>query len=197
MAGYKQLVHDLALKGRQRRELEELLRQMTRSRKLVAIGKERWSLPTAASSQNLVTGTLRMHRDGYGFVIPDPDSLPPRALGGSGRPRLAGDIFIPPPAIGDAMHGDQVLVELGPVRPDGRADGRILRVNERQHETVVGKFHYGNRHNFVTPIDEKLTMDIVIPPGMEQAQSEAQKSASTAASSGRSAPTAKRPSRSS
>jgi ribonuclease R len=162
IAGFKQMVHDLGLKGKERRSLEELLREMTRQRKLVAIGKERWSLPSAASNQNLVAGRLRMHRDGYGFVTPDPGSLPARSQG-----KLERDIFIPPPAVGNAMHGDQVLVEIGPVRPDGRGEGRIVRVTERHHETVVGKFHYGDRHNYVTPFDEKLAMGIIIPPGME------------------------------
>src|SRR5215471_2399392 len=152
-AGFKQVVHDLALKGRERRDLERLLKEMTRQRKLVAIGRDRWSLPTSTSSQNLVTGRLQMHRDGYGFVTPDPDSLPARAQG-----KLAGDIFIPPLAIGNAMDGDQVLVELGQIRDDGRAEGRILRVVDRQHQTVVGKFHYGHRYNYVTPSDEKLTV---------------------------------------
>src|SRR5262249_46666327 len=106
-------------------------------------------------------------RDGYGFVVPEADSLPARARG-----KLQGDIFIPPPAIGNAMHGDQVLVELGPVRHDGRAEGRILRVTEREQRTVVGKFHYGSRHNYVTPIDEKLATEIIIPQGMENPQEE-------------------------
>src|SRR5262249_4320033 len=103
IAGFKQIVHDLGVKGKDRRQIDALLREMTRDRKLVAIGKERWSLPTAASNQDLVVGQLRMHRDGYGFVTPEADSLPPRARG-----KLQGDIFIPPPAIGSAMHGDQV-----------------------------------------------------------------------------------------
>jgi ribonuclease R len=162
MAGYKQILHDLGIRGKERRPVEEMLRQMTRQKKLVAIGKERWSLPTAASSQDLVVGRLRMHRDGYGFVTPDPDGLPARARG-----KLLGDIFIPPPEIGTAMHGDQVLVELGRIRPDGKGEGRILRVTEREQETVVGKFHYGSRYNYVTPFDEKVGLDIIIPQGME------------------------------
>jgi ribonuclease R len=180
MAGFKQIVHDLGLKGNERRNLEELLRDMTRRRRLVAIGKERWSLPLAASqeesparagfararSEDLVPGRLHMHRDGYGFVTPEPGSLPPRAQG-----KLEGDIFIPPPAIGSAMHGDQVLVELGSVRQDGRAEGRIMRVIERQQETVVGKFHYGERHNYVTPFDEKVGTAIIVPLGMERPKS--------------------------
>ena len=102
-----------------------------------------------------------MHRDGYGFVLPDPKSRGDRFKG------LAGDIFIPPPFIGNAMHGDQVLVEVGTIRPDGRAEGRIIRPVNRAHTTVVGTFHYGSRHNYVTPIDEKIRQEVVIPAGME------------------------------
>jgi ribonuclease R len=167
MAGFKQLIHDLGLKGKDRRSLQQLLREMTRRRKLIAIGKERWGLPTSASNQDLVVGRLRMHRDGYGFVIPEPGSLPARAQG-----KLQGDIFIPPPEVGNAMHGDQVLVEMGRLRHDGKAEGRIVRVMEREQETVVGIFHYGSGRNFVTPIDEKLAMEIIIPPGMEYPKAE-------------------------
>src|SRR6267142_799843 len=130
MAGFKQLIHDMGLKGKDRRTLQQLLRDLTRQRKLIAIGKERWGLPTSASNQDLVVGRLRMHRDGYGFVIPEPGSLPARAQG-----KLQGDIFIPPPE--------------------------------------VGIFHYGSGgRNFVTPIDEKLAMEIIIPPGMEYPKAE-------------------------
>src|SRR5579859_2266616 len=172
MAGFKQLVHDLGIKGRDRRHLQQLLRELTRQRKLIAIGKERWGLPTTASNQDLVVGRLRMHRDGYGFVIPEPGSLPARAQG-----KLQGDIFIPPPEIGNAMHGDQVLVEMGRIRHDGRAEGKVLRVMEREQETVVGIFHYGDRQNYVTPIDEKLATEIVIPRGMEYPKREDEEAA--------------------
>src|SRR5207245_4121630 len=84
------------------------------------------------------SGRLSMHRDGFGFVLPDPTSLDDRL-----KARLSGDIFIPPPAVGSAMHGDRVLVEIGTIRPDGRAEGRIVRPVNRAHPTVVGIFHYG------------------------------------------------------
>src|SRR3954454_20571776 len=172
MAGFKQLIHDMGLKGKDRRTLQQLLRDLTRRRKLIAIGKERWGLPTSASNQDLVVGRLRMHRDGYGFVIPEPGSLPQRAQG-----KLQGDIFVPPPEVGNAMHGDQVLVEMGRIRHDGRAEGRIVRVMEREQETVVGIFHHGDRHNYVTPIDEKIAMEIIIPRGMEYPKSEKEEAA--------------------
>jgi ribonuclease R len=65
------------------------------------------------------------------------------------------------------MHGDEVLVEIVANKRDGRAEGRILRTLNRAHTTVVGTFHYGDRLNFVRPIDEKITQDIVIPQGLE------------------------------
>jgi len=115
-----------------------------------------------SKGRNLLVGRLTMHRDGFGFVIPEATSLD-----ASLKARLAGDVFIPPHAIGSSMHGDRVLVEVSAVRTDGRAEGRILRSLSRAHPTVVGIFHYGPRHNYVKPIDEKVTQEILIPPGLE------------------------------
>ena len=116
--------------------------------------------------RNMLVGRLTMHRDGFGFVIPDATSLDANL-----KARLAGDVFIAPHAIGSSMHGDRVLVEVGTIRSDGRAEGRIIRSLSRAHPTVVGIFHYGHRHNYVKPIDEKVTQEIVIPRGMENPQS--------------------------
>jgi ribonuclease R len=71
------------------------------------------------------------------------------------------------------MHGDQVLVEIANVRPDGRAEGRIVRPVNRAHATVVGIFHYASRRNYVTPIDTKITQEILIPEGSEYPETSA------------------------
>jgi ribonuclease R len=160
-AGFKQLVRELGLRGEQRRELDDRLDRMVAAGQLVKVDSDRYALPSSSAGKNTIVGRLSMHRDGYGFVLPDPKSLTPKFRS------LAGDIFIPPPFIGNAMHGDQVLVEVGTIRPDGRAEGRILRPVNRAHTTVVGTFHYGSRQNYVAPIDEKIRQEIVIPPGME------------------------------
>jgi ribonuclease R len=157
-AGYKQLVREMSLRGTERRQLQERLRAMVDSGRLIETSRDRFTLAEhAASHQNLIAGRLNMHRDGYGFVIPNAGQ----------RSSFAGDIYISPQAIGSAMHGDQVLVELGRRKDDGRAEGKILRVLTRANPTVVGTFHYGSGHNFVTPIDEKVTKEIIIPRGME------------------------------
>ncbi len=161
-AGYKQLVRELGLHGDARADLENHLQKLVKDGQLVELNSDRFALPPPAADKNLVAGRLTMHRDGFGFVIPDEKVLSPAM-----KSRLSGDIFISPHAIGSAMHGDQVLVEITSTRPDGRAEGRIVRSVVRQQQTVVGVFHYGSRQNYVKPIDSKITQEIVIPRGME------------------------------
>jgi len=161
-AGYKQLLRELGIRGEGRRELNDRLLGLVKKGELLKAGPDRYAIPQPGAGRNQLVGRLSMHRDGFGFVTPDPASLDAGL-----KSRLAGDIFIPPPAVGAAMHGDQVLVEIAAFRPEGRAEGRILRSVSRAHPTVVGTFHYGHRHNYVKPIDEKVAQEIMIPPGME------------------------------
>jgi ribonuclease R len=169
-AGYKQLVRELGLHGEMRQELSRRLEGLVSSRQLIKVDSSHYAIPQAATAanKNLIVGKLSMHRDGFGFVTPDPTSLPAGI-----KARLAGDIFIPPPAVGLAMHGDLVLVEMGAIRPDGRAEGRILRSVTRAHTTIVGIFRYSPRRNYVTPIDQKIAREIIIPPGMEYPEPQA------------------------
>ena len=115
---------------------------------------------TGSLAQDEVRGRLVLHHDGYGFVVPDKP-----------MPQLDGDVFIPPNAIQDAMHGDHVLAKLGRVsdfrggaRGGQRAEGRIVRVLGRAHPSVVGLFRYGPRGNVVLPYDTRLQHEIEIPP---------------------------------
>jgi len=157
-AGYKQLIREMSLRGSERQHLAERLKALVNGGRLVETGRDRYTLAQHATAHlNLIAGRLNMHRDGYGFVIPNAGQ----------RGSFTGDIYVSPQSIGSAMHGDQVLVELGRRKDDGRSEGKILRVLTRANPTVVGTFHYGSRHNFVTPIDEKVTKEVIIPRGME------------------------------
>jgi ribonuclease R len=161
-ASHKQLLRELGAKASNRRELTDRLYALVSKGDLRHVEGERYAIPRAAKGRNMLVGRLTMHRDGYGFVIPEVTSVDDNL-----KSRLAGDIFIPPPAIGSSMHGDRVLVEVTAVRTDGRAEGRIQRSLARAHPTVVGIFHYGSHQNYVKPIDEKVTQEILIPRGME------------------------------
>ena len=169
-AGFKQLVRELSLGGGpERRRLEERLQKLVERGDLVNTGRDRFALPQAAAKHNLVAGEVSVHRDGYGFVRPRDPGM---------RDRIQGDIYIPPREMNAAMSGDQVLVEVGPTRGDGRAEGRIVKVIGRAHPTVVGIFHYGDRYNYVQPMDDKLSDPVIIPRGSEIPDRETQNTAS-------------------
>ncbi len=112
------------------------------------------SAPSADAG--LVTGRIVVHRDGYGFVVPD-----------APLPDVEGDLFVPPGSIGDAMHGDAVAARIEKRRLDGRAEGRVVRIVRRAHPTVVGVFRYEHRGNFFEPFETRIGQAIVIPPGEE------------------------------
>src|ERR1039457_4872869 len=162
-AGYKQLVRELGLAGgRERRLLLEQLARLTVRGELTKLDREHWSIPRPVGTrENLAAGRLDLHRDGSGFVRPNPR----QAVGQD-------DIFVPPNEINGAMQGDQVLVEVEPPKADGRRMGRIVRVLERRNPTVVGVFHYERTdrtpgYNTVVPFDERMTQHILIPAGKE------------------------------
>ena len=76
-----------------------------RARELSGPRQQRWALcaltrhahegEPITADKNLVAGRLTMHRDGFGFVIPESKSL------GQLKSKLTGDIFIPPHQIGN------------------------------------------------------------------------------------------------
>jgi len=70
-AGFKQLVRELSLRGSERRELQRLLENLVQKGKLLETSRDRFTLPQAAANKNVVLGKLVMHRDGFGFLIPE------------------------------------------------------------------------------------------------------------------------------
>jgi ribonuclease R len=146
-------------------------------------GQGRWDGMEAAvrgGRERLVSGRLDLHRDGFGFVRPDAAASQSRAQGADLQPQShqrQEDIFIPPNEIHGAMQGDLVLVDEALPGRDGRRSGRIARVLTRRNPTIVGIFHYAQRHhrndyealkgNYVAPWDERLGGPILIPDGDE------------------------------
>ncbi|MGB6471477.1 MAG: RNB domain-containing ribonuclease [Candidatus Acidiferrales bacterium] len=105
---------------------------------------------------SLIAGRIVTHRDGYGFLVPD-----------APIPRVDGDLFIGRDGLEDAMHGDRVLARIVRRRHDGRAEGRVVRIVERAHPTLVGLFRYGPHENVVLPYDTRILHEVRIPPGDE------------------------------
>ena len=147
-------MRELRIRGEDRDRFERTLDRLLDAGSLIELRGGQFVLPS--KTKEYASGRLNMHRDGYGFVIPD---TPPEGL--------QGDIFIPPRSAAWAMHGDRVLARITRFSPDGRAEGEVLRVLSRAHPTVVGEFRFHKRGSFVIPHDTRIQQAIIIPDGLE------------------------------
>ncbi len=153
-ANFKQLVRELGAKGESRTDLELAVARLESRGELVELRSGHFTV--TAKSREYAVGRLHMHRDGYGFLIPD------RPIEGA-----KGDVYIPAASARRAMHGDRVLVRIARIEANGKCDGEIVKALERRHPTVVGEFCIRRQGNFVAPQDERIHQWIEIPEGME------------------------------
>lgn len=143
----EEILHDVSPTRAERKGVERLLAELVSQGALVQLKGERYSLPKQVS---LVVGSVSRHREGYGFVTP--------------ANRTGPDVFVPARFLQEVMHGDKVVVRVERGGRDGKPEGRVLRILERAHRTVVGRFESGRHYAYVVPADPRLGQDIVIAP---------------------------------
>ncbi|MBI1353314.1 MAG: VacB/RNase II family 3'-5' exoribonuclease [Acidobacteria bacterium] len=148
------MAREMGLKGARRAELQETLDQLVIEGRLFEGRRGHYAL--ADRKSGYVPGRFSATTGGYGFVAPTRDI-----------PNIEGDLFIPPDATADAMHGDRVLVEIVRVKPDGRAEGKVRSILHREQSLVVGRFHFSPHGCRVEPHDERVKGEIEIEPGKE------------------------------
>ena len=136
--------------------LNEVLRQLEQSGEIARIRKNRYVLPSEA---DLVTGTLHVHQAGYAFLS-------------TGKPGEQ-DLFIAAENTGTAMHGDKVVARI--TRDErysraksgqGRPEGRVIRILERAHDSLVGTLQQSKNFFYVVPDDPRIGHNVYvqIPP---------------------------------
>jgi ribonuclease R len=107
--------------------------------------------------QDLRTGRLTINPRGFGFVVTD---------------EKGPDVFVPPPALGNALHGDRVRVRASP-SPKG-LDGQVVEVLERAVHFVGGQLHVMREGAFIEPDDERIKARIEVegplPPNARTGQ---------------------------
>ena len=130
-----------------RQEFKKTISDMVRSGEIVRIKGGRYGI---TSKMNLVSGRLQAHRDGFGFVIPE----------GEGE-----DVYIRGKNMKDAMHGDRVVARVEGVKHGGKREGSIIRIVERAHKTIVGRFEKGKKFGYVVAAEERIQQDLYIPRG--------------------------------
>ncbi len=88
------------------------------------------------------SGRLRAHPKGYGFVV--------------SQEYPGEDVFVPEGRLGSARHGDQVLVWVCPHHGGPGPEGRILAIQQRATDRVVGRLYRQRRRWFVLAEDRRL-----------------------------------------
>ena len=152
-ASIRELLQLLKVPREERPSFKRHIQALVDAGELIQIRGGRFGL---AEKMDLHVGRLQTHPGGYGFVVPE-------------RPLdRGGDIYVPGPHLGDAMHGDRVVARIERIKDDARVEGRVIRVLERGAARIVGRYdrdESGIGH--VAPFDRRLLLDIIVPPGQE------------------------------
>jgi ribonuclease R len=153
-AGTRELLQLLKIPREERATFKRHLKALVGSGDLIQIRGQRFGLP---EKMDLYVGRLETHAGGYGFVVPE------RPVEGAG-----GDIYVAGTHLGEAMHGDRVVVRIERIKDGGRVEGRVIRILERNNAWLVGRYDRDeDGMGFVVPFDRRVLMDILVPPGQE------------------------------
>lgn len=146
-----EIARKFGVSGRARVALRKTLRDLERAGEIARIRKDRYVLPREA---DLVTGKVSVHPAGYAFLTSEKPGEP--------------DVFIAAENVGTAMHGDRVVARISPDPPagriKGRREGRVIRILERAHDTVVGTLQRSRNFYYVVPDDPRFVHDIYVRP---------------------------------
>jgi ribonuclease R len=146
-----EIASKLGVGGRTQLALRSTLRDLERAGEIARIRKDRYVLPAEA---DLVTGKLSLNSAGYGFLTSEKPGGP--------------DVFIAAENVGTAMHRDRIVARISLEPPagriKGRREGRVIRILERAHDTIVGTLQRSRNFCYVVPDDPRFVHDIYVRP---------------------------------
>ncbi|MDI3316609.1 MAG: ribonuclease R [Bacillota bacterium] len=134
--------------------VRQLLLEMEARGAIVRTRGNRLGVP---ARMNLVVGRFEAHEKGYGFVL--------------SADRDEQDVYIAPDDMDGAVHGDLVIARILGVERGGRRTGRVIRVLERAHPTIVGLLDSQGDYALVRPDDRRLPSVFVPGSALAGAQS--------------------------
>ena len=144
------IARKLGLTGAEGVALRKSLRELERAGEIARIRKNRYVLPAEA---DLVTGKLSIHQAGYGFLTSEtPGEAGRFHRGGKHRNSHA---WRP---CGRAHIARTNLIG----RIKGRREGRVIRILERAHDTIVGTLQRSRNFYYVVPDDPRIVHDVYV-----------------------------------
>ena len=124
----------------------EALRDLCRNGRLVRLKKNHYALP---DRQNLVSGKVHAHPDGYGFLIPEDKAVD--------------DLYLNRREMRRVMHGDRVMVRVDR-KARGGTEVHIVQVLERAQKRLLGTYDEIDGRSFLIPMDARIGA-IPLKPG--------------------------------
>jgi ribonuclease R len=126
------------------------LRRLVREGRMVRLKKNHYGSP---DSNNLMTGRVHAHPDGYGFLILDEKS--------------AVDLYLNRREMRRVMHGDRVMVRVDRNKRGG-LETHIVQVLERGHKRLIGTYDEIEGHGYLVPMDPRIAPVIPLTRGHER-----------------------------
>jgi ribonuclease R len=165
----RDLMRMLRIPRDERVSFRRRLKALVNAGELLKVRGNRYGLP---AKMDLVVGRLSTHPGGFGFVVPDQpfDYAQGKPFGGAqGKTVEAAqgrsDIYIAAANLSEAMHGDRVVARVERHTERG-AEGRIIRILERRHATIVGRYEEDDSGlGYVVPFDRRVLTDVQVPTG--------------------------------
>lgn len=143
----QELLEALRLPPTAQGELAKQLNQMQQRGELTRIRKNRFIVPEVA---DLFVGTIQIHPSGTAHVLNE-------KKGGA-------DLFISAGNLWTAMHGDRVVARIHHERGGSRRpEGRVIRIEKRANERIVGTLQRSKNFYYVVPDNPRFTENLYVP----------------------------------
>jgi ribonuclease R len=122
------------------------LRDLTREGRLVRLKKNHYALP---DGQNLLTGRVHAHPDGYGFLVSDD--------------KTAEDLYLNRREMRRVMHGDRVMVRVDRKKRGG-VEAHVVQILERAQKRLIGTYQELDGRGYLIPMDPRIAAAIPLRP---------------------------------
>ncbi len=149
----EELVVHFSIKPEEKEDFVALLHGLERQGELVNVKGNQWVNPRSAG---LLVGRLQCNARGFGFLLPVEEEQE--------------DVYIAEEDMGQAMHGDLIVIELYRKRDRKRRRklgpaGRVIKVLEHRNRQVIGTFVPGKKFGRVAPDNPSLFRDVYVARG--------------------------------
>ncbi|MBJ6724099.1 ribonuclease R [Geomesophilobacter sediminis] len=144
---FRQMLQLLGINRGERDYLENLLDHMVEKGEIIRMTGRYYTAPGGGRG---IRGKLSLHRDGYGFVVPED--------GGD-------DLFVPARYLREYMNGDVVEAQVVSTGRGGKREGRVVGLIQRGVTSVIGRFEPVGKGGRIIPDDQRIGRDLIVSPG--------------------------------